>query len=329
MNLKVRTNPAISDAALEALTGQCRYGRYCEDTSLPLEESRRLVRDRVREYRSREDAQCLAALSPSGELLGLLLCKLSRWDSEHFGYPVVVIDSVIVKALGYAAELEAALALLVELREWCRNSDVRFLSARVSARDLPVIHGFERSGFEYIESWIYNTYRLDRLPEPKLDPRPLRATRPGDLEFMLGYAKGAFSTQRFHADPRVAPEKADSLYRKWILTAFEDPQQRILALEHADKPVAFMIYSESDLRQYFSRRFAMWRMALLDPESRGKGIGSDFFTALLYHHRREGLDAVDSGLSLRNLASLNLHNKLGFKVVATLVTFHQWLEQGH
>ena len=65
-------------------------------------------------------------------------------------------------------------------------------------------------------------------------------------------------------------------------------------------------------------------MALICPDSRDKKIGVDFLMSVLLYHKREGLDVVDSGLSIRNLASLNLHNKMGFKTFFTLVTLHKW-----
>ena len=86
-----------------------------------------------------------------------------------------------------------------------------------------------------------------------------------------------------------------------------------------------MIYFINDMEKPFNLKFAMWKMALIDPEMRGKKIGLKFFKSLLFYHKQEGLDVVDSGLSLRNLASLNLHNKIGFKVIFTQVTLHKWL----
>jgi L-amino acid N-acyltransferase YncA len=86
-----------------------------------------------------------------------------------------------------------------------------------------------------------------------------------------------------------------------------------------------MVYFPSDLTEFFGIRAAMWRMALLDPSRRGKGLGTGFFQSLVAYHGQEGLDIVDSGVSMRNLASLNLHNKCGFKVSSTLLTFHKWL----
>lgn len=328
MKLQVRMDPAISDEELEQLVADYRYGRYCEDSALPIPQARRQVLARLRQFRQGPAAHCIGACSLAGDWLGLVLFSRSSWDSEHFGYPVVVIESALVKNLGYSGESAVVVRLLEELDVWCQAQKIRFVSVRVSARDLPLIHGLEGAGFRFIESWIFNKYELEKLPEQKIAPRCLRPARPGDLDLMIEYSRDAFATQRFHADPVIDPERADSLYRKWIQTAFTDPGRRILAMDIGEKPAAFLVYSESDLTECLSRRYAMWNMALLDPASRGQGVGREFFAAALHHHRASGFDVVDSGLSMRNLASLNLHNRTGFKVVATMITFHRWLAPG-
>ena len=104
----------------------------------------------------------------------------------------------------------------------------------------------------------------------------------------------------------------------------EDARREILVLDVDSKPAAFMVYSPGDLSRYFGRRFAMWKMAVLDPARRGAGLGTDFFIAVMTRNRRDGMDVVDSGLSMRNVASMNLHIKLNFKMIATFVTFHKW-----
>lgn len=327
MTVNTNIDVPIDNSELEALIKQYKYGRYCEDRSLPIKDSRHLILDHVRRYLSRDDSKCAVAFSPSGQLLGLLLFKLSQWDTEHFGYNVAVIDSVITRESNYDQKLDITNALLEQFHVWGQSAKVRFVSARVSALNLPVVHSFERCGFRYIESWIYNKYDLKRVDEfRKKMPYQLRLNQPDDCKSMLKYSKNAFATQRFHADPHISCHKADSLYEKWILTAFKDPNQQILVLDVENKPAAFMLYYKNDLSQYFGLQFAMWKMALLDPASRRGGMGTDFFIALLHYHRRDGLDIVDSGLSMRNLASLNLHNKLNFRVIATLVTFHKWLK---
>ena len=325
MDAKVYINePKINRIGLEALISKYNYGRYCEDRSLPLEQSQRLVIDRLLTLITQPGLQSIATYSLSEELLGFLLFRLSEWDSEHFGYNVVIIESIITKSLNYEQELEIVDMLIEKFLTWCETSKIRFASTRIPSLNLPVIHGLERWGFHYIENWIFNKFDLSKLNGFIKQPLSLRIARQNDLDCMLDYSRDAFSTQRFHADAHITSNQANSLYEKWILTAFNDPNQEILVCDIENKPAALMIYYRSDLQQYFGLRFAMWKMALLDPQNRSKGLGTDFFVALMYHHHEEGLDVVDSGLTIRNIASLNLHIKLNFKVINTLVTFHRW-----
>ncbi|MBN1994173.1 MAG: GNAT family N-acetyltransferase [Anaerolineae bacterium] len=321
-------NPRISDSKLELLIGQYKYGRYCEDQSLPIEASRRLVLDQTRHYLAREDTQHIAVFAPGGQLLGLLLFRLSQWDTEHFGYRVALIDSAIICEVDYHRRVEITEFLLGAFHQWAQEMTIRFTSVRLPSLDLAVIHGFEQSGYHYLENWIYNKYDLRKLDKLSQPAHTLRLAQARDRDVMLDYADSAFITQRFHADAHIDQHKADSLYKKWIRTAFDDPNQQILCLDVEERPVAFMIYYQSDLQPYFGLQFAMWKMALLDPLARGRGLGTAFFTALAHYHRwEEGLDVVDSGLTIRNVASLNLHNKLNFKVICTLVTLHRWFEE--
>jgi len=108
-------------------------------------------------------------------------------------------------------------------------------------------------------------------------------------------------------------------------TSFADKNQNILVYDHQGSPSAFMVYYLNDMTNYFNLKFAMWKMALLDPKLKGKGIGTRFFESLFEYHKNEGCDFVDSGLSLRNTVSLNLHNKVNFKVTSTLTNLHLWL----
>lgn len=323
--MNVYLNKELDGRETEGLIEQYKYGRYIEDRSLPLKDSRRFMLDYMRRFISQDDSECISAFSSAGQLLGVLLFRLSRWDTELFEYKVAIIDSIITRELVYDQSLKAANALLEHFLVWCKTSDIRFVSAKVPALNLPVVHSLENFGFRYIESWIYNKYDLNKIDGLSEVPYELRLARPNDCHVMLDYAKGAFATHRFYADPFIPRQKADSLYEKWIITAFRDLQQEILVLDVENKPVAFMIYYKNDLRQYFGLQFAMWKMALLNPASRGKKLGIDFFIAVMRHNRKDGLDVVESGLSMRNLASLNLHIRLNFKVISTLANFHKWL----
>lgn len=325
MDIKSSIDIKINYDDLRNLIKEYKYGRYCEDRSLPIESSRSFLMNLHKQYLLRDDTKCATVFSTSGQLQGVLEFRRSKWDTEHFGYSVAVIDAILIKELNYKQKVVIANSLLGKFFIWCESNSIRFISVRIPYQDLPVIHSLEDHGFHFIESWIYNKFNLNRLSDQEKTCYKVRLSRPNDCDIMIDYSNGAFATQRFHADPNISYQKADSLYKKWILTSFHDPKQYILALDIESKPVAYMIYYKNTKREYFDYKFAMWKMALLDPNCKGKRIGTNFFKAVLAYHKKEGLDIVDSGLSIRNLTSLNLHNKLNFEIITTFVTFHKWL----
>jgi len=314
-----------SPAQLEALIAVYRYGRYLENYRLPPERSRAHERWLLEQALSRPDA-ITVAVSDGTTVDGLLVGHYSAWDSDHFGYGVAVIDGIYLAEKGYAHDRTVADRLVAGFMAWCRTGHVRFASMRLSSLQLAAIHALEQAGFRYIESYIYNVFDLDRLGKPDDSLPALRLARPEDEAIMMRYAPGAFATQRFHADPRIEPEKAEGLYRKWIASAFADPQRETLVMEEDGRPVAFMVCRVEDHRSTLGMRLVVFNMALLDPESRGKGLGARFYSALLHHYARKGFELLETGVSMRNQVSVNWHNKTGFRIVSTQITLHGWLD---
>lgn len=317
-------NDISKEQVIDLLTGY-KFGRYLEDKDLPFDASFSLVTDNITKYLVQKDSQLIYFNSPDGVSNGLLLFRISEWDSIHFENKTVIIENIFIKKSENSEFLRNGEILLGLFLKWCVKNSVKFVVAKIPSLDILTIHCLEKAGFRFIESWIYNKFDLRNAKSLIEDQLELRLAKETDLEHMLEYSKNAFITQRFHADHNIPYDKAESLYYKWINTAFNDPNQKILVYDYQGVPAAYMIYYTKDLSFYFNLKFAMWKMVLLNPQVTGKGIGAKFFSSVCNYHRQEKLDVVDSGLSLRNIISLNTHNKVNFKVVSTLVTMHLWM----
>jgi hypothetical protein len=315
----------ISKEQISQLLAGYKSGRYLEDHDLLNHASFTLLIDNVYNTISKEENQIISIKDTNGDLEGLILFKISEWDSLHFEKKTVLIENIFIKKSEDSIYQKNGETLLNIFLQWCVQNSIKFVVSKIPSLDLLTIHCLERIGFRFIESWIYNKFDLRKAKPLVEDQLSLRFAKDSDLEYMLEYSKNAFITQRFHADHNLSYEKAESVYFKWIVTSFNDPNQNILVYDHLDIPSAFMIYYSKDLSYYFNLKFAMWKMALINPKITGKGIGAKFFSSVCDHHRQENMDVVDSGLSLRNIVSMNTHNKANFKVVSTLVTMHLWL----
>jgi hypothetical protein len=310
---------------IDYLLSDYKFGRYLEDKDLPSDQSLRLQKDIILNIVIQRTSEYLTIEDSNKDPQGIVVFRLSDWDTRHFGFKTVIIEYFIVRENDPAEYLKMGNGLLNLLIERCKKDGVKFVVAKPPSLDLLSIHCLEEVGFNFIESWVYCKYDIRKNNPNYTEYLNLRLANKSDLDYMLAYSTDAFITQRFHADYHIPREKADALYTKWILTAFNDPVQRILVYEENNIPCAFMIYFIQDLNSYYNKRFAMWKMALLNPLLKGKGMGTKFFMSVCNYHKSENLDIVDSGLSIRNLVSLNTHNKSNFKVVSSLVTMHLWL----
>ena len=318
-------NISYSNNHLKSILDNNKFGRYFEDTDLDINESMEHSITLLSDLLEKEEILTIENEKNKNSEGGLLIYKISNWDSIHFEKKTVIIEQILISSNTHNERFRTASTLLSKFKVWCINNEIKFVMSKVSSIDLPVINALEKIGFNFIESWIYNKYDLQKHisnPENNLE---LRLAKSSDLDYMLEFSLGAFSKHRFHADPNITLAKAESLYSKWIKTSFNDENQNILVYDHNGIPSAFMTYYFNDLTHYFNKKYIMWRMAFLNPEIKGIGIGTQFFQALFDYHKNEGYDIIDSGLSLRNTVSLNLHNKLSFKVTSTLTNLHLWL----
>lgn len=322
--ITIEENKGLSEDKINILLQKYEYGRYSEDKTLISKQSKLYLKDILIDYIKVEGNEYFFALNEKDEPIGILFFRKSKWDTDHFGYNVAVIDYLITLQEDNTYVQSIASKLLSFFDKWAIENKIRFVTVKIPSQDLGVLHAVESKHFNYIENWIYNHYDLRNFQADDNDRLLIRYAKEEDKEFMIKYSKGAFSSHRFHADRRIDSEKADSLYEKWIITAFADTNQKIAVYDHKGIPTAFMIYYESNLTKYFDCTFAMWKMGLVNPEMGHQGIGNRFVKSLFKFHKDENLDIIDSGLSIRNIPSLNWHNKLNFKITSTLVTFHKW-----
>lgn len=318
-------NQLLSFANLSKILSNNKYGRYFEDTELPYDKTVLYTVDCVLNLISEKHAEYRIEKSKTNNIEGIVIFRKSAWDTEHFEKNTAIIDYIFVNQKVHSKKIEITKFLINSFLQWCNQEKIEFVVAKIPSLDLISINELLHKGFDFIESWIFNKIDLRKYKINNDNLLTLRLANESDLHYMLEYSKDAFNTQRFHADYHIPYAKAEGLYEKWIKNSFNDSKQKILVYDHNGIPSAFMTYYILDLSKYYNLKFAMWKMALINPLLRGQGKGMSFFNSLFDYHKKEGLDILDSGLSLRNIVSLNTHNKVNFKVVSTLATLHLWM----
>jgi GNAT superfamily N-acetyltransferase len=298
-------------------------GRYCGDWTLDVEAARRLERDRFVAYLQANAETSLLALE-RGRIRGAIGLRPSPWDTDVWGFPCATVEHLyVVEDATPGERREIAERLVGEGDCWCEREGIRFAFARCDTRDLPAVHALEAHGFRYIETTVANCRDLRRQPAPPSPDGTIREADPGEVERLVDIVRGAFQTHRFHADERFPRDRVDAMYQRWVRDDLDDPGWTTIVLEEEGRVNGFMTYGLDDLSTYLGLRFAKWRMFAVDGESLGRGHGAKLLDGAM-DYVKDDVDIVDSGLSLRNVRSLNIHNQLGFRAVAFSTTLHKW-----
>lgn len=103
-----------------------------------------------------------------------------------------------------------------------------------------------------------------------------------------------------------------------------------LVAEEDGKVVGYAYASQWRMRAAY--RYTVESTVYLDPNHRGKGLGTTLYRALLTELKLKGIHVVIGGITLPNPASVALHEKLGFVKVAEHhevgFKFDRWLDVG-
>jgi len=315
-----------SEDDLVPLFSKYAYGRYCSDPSLDLQASRRFELNQLYTYLQQGPTMSWLA-TQSGVIVGVLGLRKSKWDTDFWGVNYANVDHLVVQGADTNSSKVIGEKLTQAMDEWSKRERLDFISARVDIFDLPVVHVLENHNFKYIETTITNSFDLKRLDSTPSKDYVIRLARPDEADLLIDLSKDGFNTHRFYADACFPKQKVDEMYRLWVQNSFVDPPiWTTVVLEKDDRVRGFMTYRVQDLTSYFGMNFVKWRMGVVGKNERGQGHGVDLFIgAMKYMHGQASV--VDSGLTIRNIQSFNLHTKLNFKLICSSITFHKWFHE--
>jgi L-amino acid N-acyltransferase len=152
----------------------------------------------------------------------------------------------------------------------------------------------------------------------------IRDAKVSDVSSMLTIYNDvlATSTSIFSDIKRSADDQS-----KW----FEDRQAQgwpVLVAYREDEVIGYASYGP--FRTWPGYRHTVENSIYLAPSARGQGVGTQLLAALLQRAEEQRLHAVVAGIDGENIASMRLHEKLGFTKVAQLKEvgrkFDRWLD---
>jgi L-amino acid N-acyltransferase YncA len=249
---------------------------------------------------------------------GLFCYARVPWDSDLFGFPIYELRITHAGAGDMAKALQEWLASLPATQN-C------LVYNKVNTAHVSLLGAVTECGFYPMETILDLSARLVSALPPlawPFDSLVLRHANREDLTAISRIARNSFRTDRFHLDPNLDPERADERYARWVARAFDDGEI-VLALEdrRAQRLVGFYHLRET------VRATVDLALLAIDPACHRRGLGTAMSRAAMELCRMRGYRSIVTRVSTNNLASLNLHTRLGFSIVGAVMTMH-WFRPG-
>jgi len=255
-----------------------------------------------------------------GDQVHLVGCRISDWDREHFGFAMAAINWAIHPNVAKSAAVLSR--LVADCLAALRQRGIKFVSARVDGDDLAMIHALEAAGFRYYETILYPASRF----RPRVDRSGIRFAADDEIDRIADLARrGQYPRGHFYSDIAFDKSRVEAMYEKWIHSSRSN--NRTIAVAEVDGRIGgyFEFMMDTELTRFLGPCYGRMTSLALDPDVRGRGIGSRLFAATMQLMYDMGAAYVLSEYATKNNLSSRLHVENRFFPLYESVLFHRWL----
>lgn len=232
------------------------------------------------------------------------------WDSELLGYPVAEIVSMKLGSIGEPQ------GYFEQFNNWILEFGYGMISCRLSHERLSEAALLECNKFRFIETVLHPF--IPNLQERIIGDHDVVVCLADakDLASIGIIASSAFSYERFHVDPCLNIDIGNARYRRWVENSPRGNAQKLLKATLDGKIIGFFLVE-------YRNELVYWHLTALDPELKGKGLGTRVWAAMMAQHKDDGFQHILTTISARNVPVLNLYSKLNFRFRPPEMTFHR------
>lgn len=218
---------------------------------------------------------------------------------------------------------------LNDLHAAIHGCDEGFFFVKVPVAETAMLKRFLDAGFRIADISV----TLDREPgnveeickKPRLSGCTVRTAYPEECKKVGEIAEICFTKSRFHQDPDIPKEIADTIKRKWVENYFNGERgESILVADYDNKPVGFLAIAKTENPNQVIR---IIDLIGIHPMYHGRGFGS----CLVNHFIADSIkkcDLLRVGTQIINVPSLHLYEKTGFRTSGASVVLHAHVLKG-
>lgn len=257
----------------------------------------------------------LFAAMDGESLIGLAGLAPNHRHSEAFGMRVARVHPFVV----WPRPQEAAPALLDAVLNHAWRRSVEYLSCRIDAGDIEVVHHFENAGFSMIDGSQKLTRRLRGAPvapAPAPEGFSWGPARDDEIEALAALAVRSHDRNHLYNDPALPDDAVDGLFRDWVRACCGGMARHVFVARRDGAPVGFVDYLGADaLQRWLGVSLIVLDFVVVDRAAQGRGVGQWLLSETLGRLADE-YDWVELRTSFDNYPALSLYHRLGFETIA-------------
>jgi len=240
---------------------------------------------------------------------------ISDLDTQRFGFKIARIEY-----------FHGDLGMIIED---LKNQGIKMVIARTNANDIATLNNLEKLGFEYKDTLLKYRFLLKNVPqldweiEKNIKIRPALAR---DVEKLVNIAGEAFKNHgHYFADNKLDKTKCIELYKDWIKNCCTDKNVADIVFL-AEKDFEIMGFLSYKILSENEQKYSRTLLGAVKPKFWKQHV----YTSLLKKGFMWGSDLnlayEDHLVSLINIPINQVFNRLGFKMVDSFITLHNWLQ---
>lgn len=309
---------------IKNLFQQQPFGRFLSDKSIEKTNAINYEWDNLVNYSKK--GNIILSFDNQSRINGFTGFHLSQWDTDIFKNKLAFLQYFLVKESVSFTERIIAENLLFNFHKWIHDKEIRVVITKLDTKYFSPVYILQQNGYIFYETATYQTLETTSIGNNIANGIDYRFANEKDKDTLKEISlKSTYRKSHFYLDNKFDVKNVDSMYACWIENALNS-SQKIIIIEDNKQIAGVFIYELTNYNSAFNKKFGVLKSFFVDNKFRGKGIGLKLFNATLDSCINEGADIIDSSLVEKNIISQNIHNKLGFRLVNTLYTFHKWFD---
>jgi GNAT superfamily N-acetyltransferase len=268
--------------------------------------------------------------SNDGSFTGVMLFEELSFDTKLFGAKTVQLRDIIISQDLSRDEIINKAHFLIDLfmKEMKKNK-VKFIQCKLDSRNIYVAQVLEELGFMLASvdiNFIKDLASIDNKKN-KEHSYSVSSCNDQDIDYLNEMSKKAYSTTRFHNDPKITKKQADEMQALWAKNCYyQKLADNIIIVRKGNDILGFAaIEILKGISFPDNMKIANIILIAVDKKFKGKGVGRVLIQESSDWAKTNGCSFLSAGTQIINNASVKFYQKNGFKLQSSVLSFHKWM----